>query len=262
MSITSESAFFHSNRYQITTDVYQGPLDLLLSLIEKAELDITVLSLAQVTDQFLAYVKKMKEENPAEVSAFLVIASRLIQIKSAALLPKTGFSSPDLDEDTGEALAQQLITYRRFKQLADFFDEREDRQLRSLVRLNAPDVGLEPALDLSGLTADKLAEIAGHLFAVKKPKKTLNTVMKAPRLTIREIITLVVERIRQYARVKFSSLLKSDSKSEAVVTFLAMLELIKQNAISITQDDTFGEIEIRRSDSFNENAEFKSEFGE
>lgn len=256
------ASFFRSNQYQITTDLYQGPLDLLLSLIEKAELDITVLSLAQVTDQFLKAIRNMEEERPEDLSAFLVIASRLIQIKSAALLPKTNCTVTDLDEDTGEALARQLITYRRFKQLTDLFEERENQELRSYIRLNAPDVGLEPALDLSGLTGEKLQKIASRVFAIKKEKKPLNTVMKGPRLTIREKITLLVERVLQKKQVSFSSLLRTDSKVEAVVTFLAMLELIKQNAVTVSQSGTFSDIEIKETDLLKDKTEFISEFGE
>ena len=138
---------FQSDRYQIETDVYQGPLDLLLELIEKAELDITVLSLAQVTDQFLETVKQMEEDDPSEVSAFIVIAARLILIKSRALLPQPPGVISDLDEDSGEDLAQQLILYRRFKQLAGWLNQREDIHFQSYERLSAPNLDFEPPLD-------------------------------------------------------------------------------------------------------------------
>lgn len=257
-----QPVFFHSGQYRIETDLYQGPLDLLLDLIEKAELDITVLSLAQVTDQFLEYVREMKEENPTEVSAFVVIAARLIQIKSAALLPRNKAAVTDVDEDTGEALARQLIIYRRFKMLSDSLSEREDRRFHSWLRTGVPDVGLEPALDVSGLNRNMLARIAGRLFIPKKPAKALETVMKKPRLSIHDKIRLLVTRIRKSAVIRFSSLLRSRNKNETVVTFLAMLELIKQNAVTIHQDGNFGEIEIEKSASFDEAREFHSEFGD
>ena len=83
-----------TEHYRINTPVYEGPLDLLLELIEHAELDITTLALAQVTDQYLAYLKTLEDHDPAEVSAFLVIAARLLQIKSAALLPRPSIDAP------------------------------------------------------------------------------------------------------------------------------------------------------------------------
>ncbi len=257
-----QPVFFHSGQYRIKTDLYQGPLDLLLDLIEKAELDITVLSLAQVTDQFLAYVHEMTEENPTEVSAFVVIAARLIQIKSAALLPRQKVNISDVDEDTGEALARQLIIYRRFKMLADSLAEREDRRLRCWLRTGVPDVGLEPALDISGLNGEKLAGIASRLFTPKQPARALETVMKKPRLSIHEKISLLVDRIRKTDIVRFSSLLLSGNKNETVVTFLAMLELIKQNAVMIRQKENFGEIEIEKSAAYDELRDFHSEFGD
>ncbi len=257
-----QPVFFHSGQYRIKTDLYQGPLDLLLDLIEKAELDITALSLAQVTDQFLAYVHEMKEENPTEVSAFVVIAARLIQIKSAALLPRQKVNITDVDEDTGEALAQQLITYRRFKMLADSLAEREDRKLHSWLRVGVPDTGIEPALDISGWNGQMLARIASRVFAPPKKAKALETVMKKPRLSIHDKIKLLVNRIRKAAMIRFSSLLRTGNKNETVVTFLAMLELIKQNAVIIHQDGNFSEIEIEKTDNFDEKQEFHSEFGD
>ena len=260
--MSMQPVFFNSSRYRIETDLYQGPLDLLLDLIEKAELDITALSLAQVTDQFLAYVRDMKEDNPTDVSAFVVIAARLIQIKSAALLPRQKLNLAEVDEDAGEALARQLIIYRRFKMLAESLAEREDRRLRSWLRTSVPDVGLEPALDISGLNGKKLSEIASRVFTPPKPAKALETVMKKPRLSIHEKISLLVERIRKKTVIKFSSLLRLNSKNETVVTFLAMLELIKQNAVTVRQQNNFSEIEIEKSVSFEDIHDIQSEFGD
>lgn len=257
-----QPVFFHSGQYRIETDLYQGPLDLLLDLIEKAELDITVLSLAQVTDQFLEYVRAMEEENPTEVSAFVVIAARLIQIKSAALLPRQKVNISDVDEDTGEALARQLIEYRRFKLLADSLAEREDRQLRSWVRTGVPDVGLEPALDISGWNGAMLARIASRVFVPPKKAKALEKVMKKPRLSIHDKIRMLVTRIRKTAVVRFSALLRTGNKNETVVTFLAMLELIKRNAVTFHQERNFGEIEIEKTETFSEIQDFHSEFGD
>ena len=99
-------AQFKSDQYQVSTPVYSGPLDLLLDLIESAELDITALSLALVTDQYLQYLNQVKEQDPEEVSAFLVIAAKLLQIKSAALLPKPPSEAKTAEEDPGEELAR------------------------------------------------------------------------------------------------------------------------------------------------------------
>ena len=253
---------FHSDHYQIETDMYQGPLDVLLELIEKAQLDITILSLAQVTDQFLEYIRAIEGDNPAEVSAFIVIAARLIQIKSAALLPHTDSEIPDLDEDSPESLAQQLILYRRFKQLAVWFAQREDLNYRTYERIGTPDIGIEPPLDLSNLTPAHLAEIAAKLFMKKAEQPELSTILTQPRITIRQRIKLLIDRLKERGRTSFGRLLTGDSKMEAVVTFLAMLELIKRDAISVKQDDIFSDIEIFPAEEADLDVEFVSEFGD
>jgi len=100
--------------YKVITPVYEGPLDLLLQLIQGAELDITKLALAQVTDQYLAHLKSIENRLADEVSAFLVIAAKLLQIKSEALLPRPPVREQGF-EDPGEALARQLLAYKRYK---------------------------------------------------------------------------------------------------------------------------------------------------
>ncbi len=254
---------FHSSQYQVVTDIYSGPLDLLLDLIEKAELDITVLSLAQVTDQFLNYVSKMDRNQLGEASAFIVIAARLILIKSTALLPKSSVVIDNLDEDSGEQLAQQLIVYRRFKQLMSFLAEREDKNLETVLRMEKPDLnGLFTEVDLAGLTAEDLSEIASEVFSEREAAIPLNTVMKAPRVTIREKINLLVSELKRKKKIPFGSLLKNGTRMDAVVTFLAMLELIKQNAIVVEQKGTFEAIEIQGGENLNSDKDFVSEFGE
>jgi segregation and condensation protein A len=110
---TNQSAL----NYTIATPVYEGPLDLLLQLIERAELDITKLSLALITDQYLEYIHKLTDLEADEVSSFLVIAAKLLQIKSEALLPRPPQREPG-EEDPGDALAKQLIMYKRYREIA------------------------------------------------------------------------------------------------------------------------------------------------
>jgi condensin subunit ScpA len=105
--------------YTISLPEFTGPLDLLLRLIERAELDITTIALASVADQYLAYVRTLEEVEPRELAEFVSLAARLILIKSRALLPRSPNAAPDpIDEDAGQ-LAAQLELYRRFKQVAD-----------------------------------------------------------------------------------------------------------------------------------------------
>jgi len=239
-------ASHQSEGYQINTEVYTGPLDLLLQLIEKAEVDITRLALAQVTDQFLAYLRELEEQNAAEVSAFLVIATRLVQIKSSALLPRPTLINQTAEEDPGEALAQQLITYKRFKELSHELENRESKGLRTYLRLDSNlRVQVATKLDLSELTLDDLLEAARNIFVGKGALLPLSQVVSIARITIIQKINTIIENLRKTGSVQFRNLLSTpDNRLEIVVTFLAMLELIKRHIVNVNQLALFGDIEL------------------
>ena len=149
------------SKYKVQTPLYEGPLDLLLSLIERSELEITSISLAMVTDQYLAYIHSLEAANPEELSAFLVIAAKLVQIKSEALLPRPPEREPG-EEDPGTALVEQLRLYKRFKEIAVWLMERQDQNLRTYLRV-APPPKVEAKLDLSNLTLADLHEAAAQV---------------------------------------------------------------------------------------------------
>ncbi len=239
-------ASHQSEGYQISTEVYSGPLDLLLQLIEKAELDITRLALAQVTDQYLAYLHELQEQNAAEVSAFLVIAARLLQIKSAALLPRPVSTGQPVEEDPGEALAQQLILYKRFKELSKFLEQREIDGLRTYLRLDStPRVQIPTKLDISELTLEELVSAARDIFGGQGNLPPLSQVVSIPRITIRQKINAIVDNLRATGSVSFYKLISlRGNRLEIVVTFLAMLELVKRHIVAANQNALFGEIEL------------------
>jgi segregation and condensation protein A len=245
--------------YTVHTPVYEGPLDLLLSLIERTELDITAVSLASVTDQYLAYINSLEQLNPDEISAFLLIASRLLQIKSEALLPRPPAREPG-EEDVGQALVDQLKLYKRYKEIGGWMHERQDQNLRTYLRI-APSPKVEPKLDLSNITLERLVAAAGEAFAWEQNKQPLGTIIAAPRITIREKIDLIAKTMKEMQRASFRSLLnRGASRLEVVVTFLAMLELVKRYRIHASQDGLFGEIEIDRMEDWREDEEIEIEF--
>jgi len=229
--------------YTIQLPVYEGPLDLLLELIERAELDITKVALASVTDQYIAYLHQAPELELSDLASFLVIAAKLLQIKSEALLPQAPAREPD-EEDLGEALARQLIAYKMYKEVAGHLGEREAAGLRTYLRL-APPPKIEPQLDLSGLTADDLYRAMVEVLASKPSGPSLDSVVAAPKVRIRDQIRLIFEIMREAGRASFQRLLKrSKSRLEIVVSFLAVLELIKLRRITARQDELFGDIEL------------------
>lgn len=254
--------------YTVETDVYQGPLDLLLQLIERAELDISKLALAQVTDQFLDYMRRLQDMRAERVSEFLVVATRLMQIKSEALLPRPVVRLPD-EEDPGEALVQQLLLYKRYKELSKLLAERQAADLRSYLRL-APPPKVEGKLDLSGVSIEDLRAAALLALSQQEDRAELRTVVDAPRVTIREKIQLIATRLKAATRTRFSELVNGSGliansphqRLHIVVTFLAMLELVRRYRISAHQAGLFEDIEIERADQWDDNLDFELEFAE
>jgi segregation and condensation protein A len=252
----------HQTRaYVVSTAVFAGPLDLLLHLIERAELDITRLALAQVTNQYLAHLRQLTESSAEEVSAFLVIAAKLIQIKSEALLPRPPQRATG-EEDPGEALARQLLVYKRFKEISLLLEERETAGLHTYLRL-APPPKVETHLDLSGISLEDLVAAARAVFLSKPNQIELGSVVAPPRITIREKISLIIGALKQFGRSTFRRLLSTRPRRlDIVVTFLAMLELIKRRTVQARQEQLFGEIEIEPTGLLNGEDNFELEFGE
>lgn len=252
---------FTGEKYQVSTGVYNGPLDLLLSLIEKAELDITKLALAQVTDQYLAYLNELEEKDPTEISYFLVVAAKLIQIKSEALLPVPP-TRPSGEEDPAESLAQQLLLYKMFKESSKILGIREDLRLSTYLHI-PPQIKVEGVIDLTGLTPDDLAEAARIILLNQSDSTFGGKTIQMPRFSIREKIGLIIATLREKGLISFTSILEENpTRLEMVVTFLALLELVKQNVILTRQDGLFSEITLEPLGDVNENREYNLEFVE
>jgi segregation and condensation protein A len=249
------------SNYSIATAVYEGPLDLLLQLIERAELDITKLSLAQVTDQYLEHMHQLTDLAADEVSAFLVIAAKLLQIKSEALLPRPPQREAG-EEDPGEALARQLIIYKRFREIANLLNQREEAGLRTYLRVAAPP-RVEGSFDLSGITIEDIAIVAEEIFTDLSRAEAVITAVPPARVSIREKISLITDSLHKHRYVSFRSLINHDhSRLEIVVTFLAMLELIKRHLVRASQDGLFGDISLEISEAWDGLVELDTEFGE
>ncbi|MFH2103157.1 MAG: segregation/condensation protein A [Chloroflexota bacterium] len=247
-----------THAYTVTTPVYEGPLNLLLQLIEHAELDITAVSLAQVTDQYLDYIHRIAVP-PDEISAFLVLAAKLIQIKSEALLPRPPVRETG-EDDPGEALARQLRIYKRFKELSAWLEEREARGLRTHLRI-APPPKLESRLDLTDISIVDLLEAAETIFALQHDKQALSTVIAPPKITIREKILLIANRLGKSESTRFTELIdEHSSRMDVVVTFLALLELVKRYRVSALQNSLFSDIEIVRGDGWDETDDIEIEY--
>lgn len=234
------------NHYQVELPVFEGPLDLLLHLIEREELDITEVSLAQITNQYLDYLAQLSERDADSLADFLVIAAKLLLIKSRVLLPQPPAPSGMAEEDVGEDLVRQLIEYKKFKEAARWLRELDDQGLRSYIRL-AGIPPLEPIVDLGDVTLDDLLETVREVLAVKPPAPSVNNSVPPIVVTIANQMDLIERATSRRKKVSFRRIMEqAATRLEIIVTLLALLEMVKQLRVRMQQDSSFGDILIVR----------------
>ena len=233
--------------YLIDLPVYSGPLDLLLHLIERQELDITAISLAAIADQYLEQIEKLKQNRLDHLMEFLVVAAKLLVIKSRALLPQAPpeLASDEEEEDPAETLARQLREYKRFKSAAAWLHQREQGGFRTFLRVSSLP-RMDGTLDLIGITSATLAESLETV--IDRSDLMEDSVAVAVRrriVTIDDQILRLRTSIKDAGRLFFVQLLSDESTwSEVSVTLLAVLELIKRHEVNVVQQELFGPIEI------------------
>ncbi len=237
------SSWIHeTDDYEIETELYSGPLDLLLDLIQKSELDITKIALAQVTDQFLILVRENEHADPDYISEFMVIASKLVQIKSEAMLPKSPLREPD-EEDLGEALARQLRIYREIKNTTAWLNGRLNQNLHC--HLHVPkSYPVNVQLDLSGIDLTDLIVALEKLASQEGPISEGSSI-RIPKMTLRNKVQDIMRILKDSGYASFSGLLGEDpDRIQIIVVFLAILELVKQDLIETEQSMLFGDIKL------------------
>lgn len=243
--------------YSIRLPEFEGPLDLLLQLIEHRELDITRLSLAAVADQYLEFISRPGVVELTALADYLVIAAKLILAKSRLLLPHEDGENESDVEDSAEALARQLREYKIFKQAAQGLRSRELQGLYSFPRRSPP-----PHPDISRTTKVGALPFEALYDALRRtiesnPPLPTGTLVEPLRISIHHRIEMLRELTMNSPRVRFSHLLREAlSRVEVIVIFLAVLESIKRRLINAEQDELFGEIYLilRDPSSPNESA--------
>jgi segregation and condensation protein A len=231
----------------VQLEIFEGPLDLLLHLIKKNELSIADIPVATITEQYLATLELMQSLNLDVAGEFLVMAATLIHIKSRMLLPEAGVEADDEEEDGDprEELVRRLLEYQRFKNAAMELEQREVLTRDVFVRTGAPTEAPAPPVFRELSVFELLTALRGVLERLPKGEFHEVTLEK---ITVREKMTLLLDRLHARGRILFESLF-SDARSrmEVVVVFLAMLELVKMRAIRIFQESLHGPIAIEAS---------------
>lgn len=239
--------------YQVKIDAFEGPLDLLLHLINRLEIDIYDIPVAQITEQYLMYIKTLNVLKLDVASEFLVMAATLLAIKSKMLLPKheeiidEEVPGMSFEEDPRDELVERLIEYRKYKEAAhDLKSMEEERGL----------IYTKPPSDLSDFAKEKQPERAElnvslydmmaafqKLLRRKKLQRPMATRIARQEISIEKRMTEIMVELRQLkGRKNFTDLFPYPSKDHVVVTFLAILELIKRKEIDAQQQENFGDI--------------------
>jgi segregation and condensation protein A len=232
---------------ELKVDGFSGPLDLLLNLIEREQLDITALSLVEVADQYWQHVESEQGLEPDALADFILIGSKLLYIKSCALLPSASPPKEELRRDESEIAAEltrMVEEYKRFRDAADVLGELEEKRQRTYTRL-APGKEIPLPPGLQGVTVDGLMQAVQEALA-RKPAEPEEAVLEIEPVTVDEKIgelSLALERSR--GKLAFRRLLAAcDTRTEIVVLFLAVLEMIKGGRLWAEQDRPFGDITL------------------
>lgn len=231
--------------------VFEGPLDLLLHLIEKNKLNIYDIPIVEITDQYMAYVEQMEEENLDIISGFLVMAATLIEIKSRMLLPE---DEKEEEEDPREELVRRLLEYKIYKYAADELSKRKEEAGQVIYgSVQMPQEVLdyeekaEPEEVIGDLTLKRLNEIFQSVMKKQTDKidpirSTFGKIEKE-EVSVEEKTQAIRTQILGLKNINFRTLLESQpTKTQVVVTFLAVLELMKMGLITVRQEEIHGEI--------------------
>lgn len=231
--------------YQIKTKNFEGPLSLLLELFEKQKLDVTTVSLAQVADDYLRQLEDGENSDLANLSEFLLIASSLLLIKSKALLPLFEFSQEE--EEEIKDLEERLKEYQKFKKAA----ERMERiyKLGRVSFSKETQAVLEVGFVSPGISKEELQKLFfGVLREIPTKKELVQQVMEEV-ISLEEKMQHLKYSIERRAKIAFTETIASaKDKIEVIVTFLAMLEMIKQKTLVVSQKELFGEIILQANE--------------
>lgn len=230
-------------RLQLAT--FEGPLDLLLHLIERDELDVTAVSLLAVTEQYMAHLRSTDQINLAALADFIGVGARLLLLKSRALLPREDDGSPERDEDSeARELIDALREYRRYKEAAAFFRERDGGHASYRRQATPPKVTLPTGLD--SVTLDSLAELIREVLARLPEDEPVAELRREP-VRLRDRMSSLVDTLERDGRTSFRRLVESaTSRVVVIVDFLAVLELIKSRYLEARQAEAFGDIDLVR----------------
>jgi segregation and condensation protein A len=255
------------DKFNVKLNQFEGPFDLLLSLIAKHELEVTALALHIVTDDFLQYIKNQGSTwDLDETTEFLVIAATLLDLKTARLLP-SGEVEDEEDIARLEArdlLFARLMQYKAFKDVSFWLNEQlgiESKRFARSVSLEPQFANLLPEV-LLGLGPNELARLAAKAMEVKTIPSISLTHLHAPTVSVREQAGIIVERLRRVGSTTFRSLISGVEVPVIVARFLAILELFRESQVTLEQESPLADLYIRWIGSEQGDVQVTAEFDE
>ena len=234
-------------QYTVKLESFVGPLDLLLHLVRKNELDIFNIPIAQITDDYLKYIELVKEFNLEVAGEFVLYAATLIYLKSRSLLPAEQKTEEEImeEEQQLQQLKEKLAEYEKFKQIALQLQEKRKEEKELFARESLP--SLDKEIQIEATLFDLVDAFA---LILKEAEKKQIIEIAEEEITVDDKISLISGILKNNKKVMFSSLFKeAKSRQEMVVTFVALLEMIRLKEIKIKQSSHFGKIWIYSRDS-------------
>jgi len=236
--------------YKVKLEVFEGPLDLLLYLIKKEEVDIYDIPIERITNQYMEYLSLMQLLNLEVAGEFLVMAATLMYIKSRMLLPvdqQVTDSEAEEGEDPRWELIRQLVEYKKFKDAALQLGQREEQQANIFAR-QGPDAGIEVDKDvpLAEVSIFDLINAFNDVLKKASAREDFREIIEE-KFTVSDKIEEILYTLRDRSEMIFSELFaNASSRAEVVVTFLALLELIRLKRLKVIQTEAFGEIHVMK----------------
>lgn len=230
---------------------FEGPLDLLLHLIKKSKMEIFDIEISEITNQYLNFIKEMSDMNLDIASEYLVMAAELIEMKSRKLLPYTSEEEKEEEEiNPEEELKRRLIEYQKYKETGEIFKSLEEK--RSNFYTKAPEslqkYSNEKLENDGSLGVYDLLEAFKKLLERQEYNKPVNTKITRKELSVKERSAKIREILKEKKKLNFIELFDDFSKPYVVVTFLSVLEMVKNGEINIKQDNNFSDIYLERVD--------------
>jgi segregation and condensation protein A len=223
-------------RYPIRLDNFEGPLDLLLHLIKKHEVNIYDIPIVLITQQYLDYLDMMQELNLEVAGEFLVMAATLIHIKSRMLLPRPDPAQEDPEEDPREALVRRLLEHQKFKAAAELLHERETLRSAQWTRADGPIAEIAGEAPEPEIEVDLFSLISAFRAVVERAKQRPKVYLPGEQIPIEDRIAQLLEKLSETEACGFEDLFADmQSRSGMIVTFLAILEMIRLKLIRVFQ---------------------------